>query len=225
MAKNKSRKWLLKAVLRSPRRWQREEREKKNIVRCSRHQSECCSRASCSSPAFHFHIKRNKEQRWSQTLCFPFTIGWFWCCYRPPRLASLSNNLKPMAPHLNVMDKGFHLSTEQDCVLTHFVIPVPPRNFFLKGVFWANAGSWFCSQESSRCEPQWDVHHCAAALRPLYFFKSFTQLLATRQLERHGRNCPGLQPHCLLAYEFLSAQQSERTLCAHTGQEQRKLST
>ena len=61
--------------------------------------------------------------------------------------------------------------------------------------------------------------------------KSFTQLLVSRQLLSYTNAAPlwaWLQPHCLLAYEILSAQQSERTVthreCVHLW-EQRKWTT
>lgn len=163
-----------------------------------------------------------------RTLCFRLTNRLPLVLLHWPWLVSLRNNPDLIVPHLSVTDRGFHLSVGQDCVLSHLVISVSSNG--LKGGFWAIAGPLrahtplLMRERALAAAVRRDVRQPAAALRPLFFFKSFTQLLAPRQLEHRRRNSP-LLPHCLLAYEFLSAQQSERTLCAHTGQEQRKWGT
>lgn len=82
------------------------------------------------------------------------------------------------------------------------------------------------------CQMHWVGCLHAAALCCL-LPKSFTQLLVSRQLLSYTTSVPlwaRLQPHCLLAYEILSAQQSERTVthredeCVHIW-EQRKWTT
>lgn len=58
--------------------------------------------------------------------------------------------------------------------------------------------------------------------------KSFTQLLVSTQLPSYMTAAPPwtwLQPYCLLAYESLSAQKSERTVCTYTVWGQRKRTT
>lgn len=44
-----------------------------------------------------------------------------------PWLVSLRNNPDLIVPHLSVTDIGFHLSIEQDCILSHLVISVSPN--------------------------------------------------------------------------------------------------